>query len=384
MNCTSINFEGQEIKFSSDMELDLFLESIKDKYHTIRSDASLSVDLQRTTLEKVQKISDKVKSLEIEQHHINEDGDVETFFKIPGSIGTTRFPQTFGAPGSSKLLVAPFNAEAYFKKRHDELLKEGKTEGEIQEYFKELEDLWQMLTDYGTEVHKVFEMTIHKESFDNVQFKLLDKYAVEELRNNCLDFMEHLKKVHGDCIFLTEIPLISSEINEVYKTSIDSINGRADLIAIDKNGIAHIYDFKVSRKTVGTWAETNNRIIADNMWWHSTKKLTAEYQMAFYSSILRQHGIKVGTTNIVPVKLDLNYDPNNENKILSVSGLGLDIKDIVVNPSRSDVQKAADLILPVPHVEVDLEDVSKEMGAYFGEYSVSSQIKKHDLRVESS
>jgi hypothetical protein len=35
------------------------------------------------------------------------------------------------------------------------------------------------------------------------------------------------------------------------KNPINSINGRIDMLVIDENGIAHIYDFKVSRKGVG-------------------------------------------------------------------------------------------------------------------------------------
>ena len=65
MNCTSINFEGKEIKFSSDLELDLFLESIRDKYHIVDSDASLSVDMQKTTEEKLKAIVDMVKTHEV-------------------------------------------------------------------------------------------------------------------------------------------------------------------------------------------------------------------------------------------------------------------------------------------------------------------------------
>ena len=70
---------------------------------------------------------------------------------------------------------------------------------------------------------------------------------------DCKNFLEHLRGKHGkNCKFLSEIPLISEEIGDAYKNSIDSINGRADLIVIDENGVAHIYDFKVSRKEVGT------------------------------------------------------------------------------------------------------------------------------------
>lgn len=266
MNCTSINFEGKEIKFSSDMELDLFLESIRDKHHIV-ADASLSVDLVRTTEERINAISDKVSSLEVEEHRINDDGDVETYYKIPGSIGTTRFAQTYTIPGGTKPLVTPFDEKQYFDKRRAELKAEGQTDAEIDAYFKELKSLWKMLTDYGTEVHKVYELTIKGEVVNPSDFKLLPEHIIQGVARQCSEFMEHLRNKHGqNCKFLTEVPLISTDLNEIYKTSIDSINGRADLIVIDESGVAHIYDFKVSRKEVGEWNVTDNRVIKDNKW----------------------------------------------------------------------------------------------------------------------
>ena len=139
MNCTSINFEGQEIKFSSDMELDLFLESIRDKYHVI-ADASLSVDLQRTAEDKLKSITDKVKSVEIEYFRENEDGDVEPYYKIPGSIGTTKCITTFTIPGGTSPLVPPFDEAAYFNKLRSEMQAQGLSDQDIEKTIKEIKE----------------------------------------------------------------------------------------------------------------------------------------------------------------------------------------------------------------------------------------------------
>jgi len=40
------------------------------------------------------------------------------------------------------------------------------------------------------------------------------------------------------------------------------VNGRIDLLVIDKNGVAHIYDYKVSHKEVGDWRIKDNEVIS--------------------------------------------------------------------------------------------------------------------------
>lgn len=381
MNCTSINFEGQEIKFSSDMELDLFLESIRDKVHVVGSDASLSINMQKTTEDVISKITEKVKSAEVEDHRLNEDGDVEVYYKIPGSIGTTRFVQTYTLPGGTKPLITPFNEVEFFKKKREELKASGKTDAEIDQQFRDMKKLWKDLTDYGTEVHAIYEAVISG--------KPIPTTLPEHIRNqaivDCNNFLEHLRKKHGEnCKILSEIPLISSEISDDYKNSMDSINGRADLIVIDENGVAHIYDFKVSRKEVGNWQEQRNDKIAYENWWHTTKKHTAEYQMAFYKAILKQHGITVGTTAIVPVKIDPEYQQDNEFVMTCVNGIDLDVSKIVNLRTDAAKQAIVDSILPVQHIKADLQSVNDEMSGYFGEYGVSSQVQRYDIRVESS
>ena len=73
------------------------------------------------------------------------------------------------------------------------------------------------------------------------------------LQNQLRDFIEDTKEKFGrDCKFITEIPIVSEDIAEPYKAAgLNSINGRIDLLIVDKNGNAHIRDFKVSRKAVG-------------------------------------------------------------------------------------------------------------------------------------
>lgn len=384
MNCTSINFEGKEIKFSSDLELDLFLESIRDKYHIVNSDASLSVDMQKTTEEKLKSITDMVKIHEVEEHRINEDGDTETYFKIPGSLGTTKAIQTITIPGGTSPLVTPFDKNGYFDKMRKELKEDGFTDAQIEARIKDIENLWKTLTEYGTEIHSLFESII-KDDPSLYQQKYLSDNTVANLSERIKEFITHLRNIHGPkCKLLTEVPLMTNEIAEPYSSVMDSINGRADLIVIDEAGVAHIYDFKVSRKEVGEWHQMDNHTIKAYNWWHSTKKKTAGYQLAFYRAMLKQHGINVGTTAVVPVKIDPEYDSNNEYVSTGIRAAGLDVDSIITSPTSMAQQNIVNDIIPVPHIEVDLTEVSEDMNKLFGEYGVSAKVQRYDARVAST
>ena len=83
--------------------------------------------------------------------------------------------------------------------------------------------------------------------------------------------------------------------------------------------------------------------------------------MAIYKAILQQHGIKVGTTAIVPVKIDLQYNSDNKNIIEGIQSLGLDPENIITGPTNDRQQKIIDQIFPVPHIEVDLHAINEEM-----------------------
>lgn len=128
----------------------------------------------------------------------------------------------------------------------------------------------------------------------------------------------------------------------------------------------------------------DNHIIKAYNWWHSTKKKTAGYQLAFYRAMLKQHGINVGTTAIVPVKIDPEYDPTNEYVSTGIRAAGLDVDSIITSPTSMAQQNIVNDIIPVPHIEVDLTEVSEDMNKLFGEYGVSAKVQRYDARVAST
>jgi hypothetical protein len=81
--------------------------------------------------------------------------------------------------------------------------------------------------------------------------------------------MKDLRTKHGaTCEFYTEFGFVSKELDDKIKPILEamgktSITGKADLLVLDEFGNIHIYDFKVSRKTVGDWSVTDNRLLTE-------------------------------------------------------------------------------------------------------------------------
>lgn len=386
---------GEKKVFNSDLELDSFLSSKIDEFIEKENDVTLQVDPQQITKNKIDDISKTISEQKIEVKTINEDGDTETELKIPNSIGVTSFVTTYGNPDSIESpLLTPFDQESYFQKEKERLLGEGKTPQEVENIIQNLLKSWKIQTDYGTEIHSLFESIINP----NVSFKrkLLTEEQVNNLTEQFSEFLDTLRKRHGrNAKFLTEIPIISKNINESYKRAgINSINGRIDLLVIDSNGMAHIYDYKVSKKEVGNWNETDNR--RNLGFWHSTKKLGAGYQLAMYRSILEQYNIKVKTTAIIPIKL--NITPNLENPSeLKLEDAYIDTDNIrgMIDqqnpigsqglPYTTNMKIVSDKILPKETMldNIDLMHVVQEpMSKIFPNYELETQIQRTTITVE--
>ena len=149
----------------------------------------------------------------------NEDGEKEIALKLDKSMGVTKFLTTYGDPFDlAKVLVTKFNLEEYLKREKERLMKKGMTSNEADKYLEDLQKSWTQLTDYGTEVHKLFESVINPE----IEYtpKLLNEEQVSLLQNQLRDFIEDTKEKFGrDCKFITEIPIVSEDIAEPYKAA---------------------------------------------------------------------------------------------------------------------------------------------------------------------
>ena len=104
--------------------------------------------------------------------------------------------------------------------------------------------------------------------------------------------------------------------------------------------------------------------------------------MALYSAILKQYGINVVSTCIVPFKLDLEYEGAN---IKTVSSVYLDRESIKYTPNSTKHNVLANQIIPSKTIldEVDLMvSLQEPMTKCFPNYAVEAKISLNTVTVE--
>jgi hypothetical protein len=164
MKCTyETTIDGVRMLFNSEQELDSFLANRFRELKVSNTDPTLQIDPIQSTIDKLDVISGKIKEVAVESVVINEDGDSETVLKIPDSIGATRFITSFGNPDNfAEGLVTPFNLQEYLDRKRSELVTDGLSKPEIDKILDNMQKSWRQLTEYGTEVHALFESLVNK------------------------------------------------------------------------------------------------------------------------------------------------------------------------------------------------------------------------------
>lgn len=369
-----------------------------DEYVIDKIDASLHTFSQEDIVQKISEISQSVPSRNDVKMIINEDGDEEYTVDLKGSIGTTSFITTISDPtiesnedianGIKKTLVTEFDKESWRQNK--------RAEGWSSEVIANTETSWATQADYGTEVHALFESMINNTDFQRIE---MPETVELVMRKQFTDLINTLRNKHGEnAKFMVEVPIVSKNINDAYTkvqlsdgSNLTSINGRIDLLIIDESGTAHIYDIKTSTKDVGLWTEVRNTRLGE--YWHSTKKLAAKYQLAIYAQILRQHGIKVGTTGIIPIKLEVSRTGEQDSIINGLSRAfiptnGNNFNIIGWNNSPYGVSISAKIgrILPLTTFvdNVDLvSSIQEPMTKMFPNYEMELQVQRRDLMIDN-
>ena len=173
----------------------------------------------------------------------------------------------------------------------------------------------------------------------------------------------------------------------------NSINGIIDLLVVDEKGAAHIIDYKVSRKLVGSWDGFDGM----DKTWDYDKKQSASYQIELYKQMLKQYGFDTVDTYIVPIKTDLSYkDPKNPFKVTSLNGVrfatnfsvseSLDTP-IIANPGLRNNGKHSNIISKnffIPQTfstPADISAIAKAHDTFFPKHGAISRLqdKKSDI-----
>lgn len=364
-----LTINDQKRVFNSEQELDAFLKDHVDGFVIDKLNNTFSISPQKSTLTKINQISQNLESISKKRIRYADDPEsVEEYYEIPNSIGVNKFITTKGNYNDiNKALVTPFNLDVYKKNKINALMDVGFSKSEAENMLKNLVDSWEDLTDIGTEIHAILEDTI--KGTNVAKTPILEKSGlVDSVKKSANELIEKIKLKHGsDAELISELGIISKRLNSNLEELLKvdgktSINGKIDLLVIDRDGVSHIYDFKVSRKEVGDWNNWINPLPDSpeaKLFWHTTKKLGITYQLGMYTAILRQHGIQVGSTNICPIKLDVSYEDEHETKIKSFNEVTFNntIENIPETRAGSKYNRIMNL-LP-PEITLSNEDTLK-------------------------
>lgn len=344
--CTfNLNIQGTEKVFYSEKDLNDFLQKY---YHVLSSGETLTesvlskvtngnpLNRAEVTYYKLQKFSENVKDVKI---LYGEDG--ERIDSVPKRKSITQITREIAESDPNSGLLY-FSTDKYIQNRRKQVLdfvstpdglkseefaklaiikqnvdyKKARNENFAAEE-KELETLimekintdvanWSKLAGFGTNVHALAE-SYFKYKLDpknnGSEFTVLDfpsdvTMLSDGAKRNYLDYMNtlyvNLQKFHGQgSIMIPEYKILDEETNIV---------GVIDLLVIDSKGVSHIYDFKTSYKEHATW--------------HEAKKLTYTYQLGAYKNMLKNKGIEVGDTAIIPLMLEnIDYGANTIERV---------------------------------------------------------------------
>ena len=161
----------------------------------------------------------------------------------------------------------------------------------------------------------------------DVNFK--DSHILESI--NVMGTIENqLRQKHGaNARFFPELKLR-------VKNEMGAFVGKIDLVVLDEAGVPHIYDFKASP--------------AEYHEFKQVKKLTFDYQLAFYKQMLAAHGFNVHNAQlgIIPIQLaQINYDDMSFGAVnFSTIDIRNDGFNQAMNPTTGYVTKNIERLIP--------------------------------------
>lgn len=385
---------------------------------TALEEAVKKVEQIQETIKGVQKV--KAKVTESEDIYGNTVEETEYYLAIDDSVGVSSVIHHVDMDGEP--LVKPMDKEAFKEKRTNDYKTAEKgqfiTYGgrdiadlientSAEELVNQEMESWEDLTEIGTKIHAVFEAIFKDETpkYEEIFKKKHDtdpdisEEVFNILVNDVKAFKKSIQQKWGEnCKFYPELGILSKNLSpemlmKLQQANKNSINGIIDLLVVDEKGHAHIIDYKVSRKLVGSWDGFDGM----DKTWDYDKKQSASYQIELYKQMLKQYGFDTVDTYIVPIKTDLSYkDPNNLFKVTSLNGVrfatnfsvseSLDTP-IIANPGSRNNGKHASIISKnffIPQTfstPADISAIAKAHDTFFPKHGAISRLqdKKSDI-----
>ena len=299
---------GDEVKeFKSDRELDGYLYDHRETLSLMldgKIDKTFSIVEDPFT--KAVAVFDAAKIESGNIHSITRNSaSVDTKEKI-GTMATTRFVHNAGMPDDWSKPIINWDEEK--KKTVEYLKRKGLTEkaAELQAAIesettnvKSSNKTESDAAKFGTDVHSIFEKIIKGKSEAECKsgFKLIHTFGeefVNELYKQATELINAVKARHPGAQLYAEEQFYSKsmhpDLQKVLATinNTKSVNGKFDLIVIDKEGYVHIYDWKTSVYGFDEWSDNKLRDVKG--------------QLGIYAAILEQYGLKVKSLNVGVLK----------------------------------------------------------------------------------
>ena len=210
----------------------------------------------------------------------------------------------------------------------------------------------------------LFMKQIAPEKYDSEKRPIREKFSDDQIKqaiNYFKSLKENLEKQLGesDLTFIPEPALLGTLDKETKGTQ--HLLGRIDLIAIDSKGNAHIVDYKTSPKP---YVEYN-----------SAKKRGYTYQLATYTRILAQNGLRYNNIRsfVAPIQLE-GFRPDTEGYTFDNIRANI-VLDELTESIRTDEHVINNLngVISVPEnltatAENLIATVDKQMKILFPEY----------------
>lgn len=148
----------------------------------------------------------------------------------------------------------------------------------------------------------IFDEQISPDKYDSERRKVREKFSKEQI-NQAIEYFKKLKQNlestlgESNLTFIAE-PALLGTLNKETK-GVNYLLGRIDLLVIDSKGNTHIIDYKTSPKPYGEY--------------NSAKKRAYTYQLATYTRILAQNGLRYNNIRsfIAPIQLE-GFRPDTE------------------------------------------------------------------------
>ena len=326
-----------------DIMLSQYLDMVAEGIKTEDPMKIFDLDPQQITLDKLDKIYQQIKNIKVTLAHISgEDSDSVKLHDHPDYVGVTTFMETRGNPktGRDNGIVKPFNREANGRSRYDYFVKQGVEETKAAEMVNDLMITYDQYSEYGDDFHSIME-AVFKDKETPVM-KYLSKEQTVEFRKMAEEFKQSLITEYGpNAKFFAEFSLRADKIDPDIEVTLNEkdgkkyISGTIDLLVIDEQGFAHIYDFKTSPNASSEWG--------------SNKKDHIQNQLIAYSCMLEQYGITNLDFHVVPIKLDFVYADKFKTKIVNLSSFRIDesITKLEGSKTESDTFRTWRSIFPM-------------------------------------